>query len=442
MVIKEIEPVMAEAIGEEPQREAGIGPGHQEPQAEGHGAVTHNMAWEAQNEWIYLGEGEWAPPEDKLPEGNMQQLGKEPKWVYRWRCTVDEDLQLHQEVLEKGYPNRWGAQIPVKTKWNLELLQALLVNYEDREVVEWLRYGWPTGRLPSLPEPVISGRNHKGATEYPDSLQKYVKKEASKGAIMGPYDNIPFQNRVGISPLSTRPKKDSPERQIILDLSFPIGHTVNDGIPKDNYLGFPAKLSFPKVDEFACRIYSLGQGCLMFKIDLSRYFRQLPLDPGDYSLIGYIIEGKVYFDKVLPMGMRSAPYIAQRVTNAIAYIHRQLEYFLLNYVDDFVGAEMKQKAWAAYNALSQLLEHLRVDTSPEKRVQPCTRLEFLGITFDSDTMTMEISEQKMKDITNEISVWLLKQVAKRKEVESLLGKLQFLAKCIRAGRIFMARLIQ
>ena len=42
---------------------------------------------------------------------------------------------------------------------------------------------------------------------------------------------------------------------------------------------------------------------MMFKIDLSRYFRQLPLDPGDYSLIGYIIGGRLYFNKVLLMGM-------------------------------------------------------------------------------------------------------------------------------------------
>ena len=86
-------------------------------------------------------------------------------------------------------------------------------------------------------------------------------------------------------------------------------------------MGLHAKLTFSKVDDFAFRIYSLGRGCLMFKVDLSRYFRQLPLDLGDYSLIGYIIEGKIYFDKVLPMGMRTAPYIAQRVTDAIAYIH-------------------------------------------------------------------------------------------------------------------------
>ena len=63
----------------------------------------------------------------------------------------------------------------------------------------------------------------------------------------------------------------------------------------------------------------------MFKINLSRYFRQIPLNPGDYSLIRYVIDRKIYFNKVLPMGLRSAPYITQRITNAIAFIYRQLQ---------------------------------------------------------------------------------------------------------------------
>ena len=75
-------------------------------------------------------------------------------------------------------------------------------------------------------------------------------------------------------------------------------------------MGLQAKRTFPRVDDFAHRIHLLGRHCMMFKIDLSRYFRQIPLDPGDYSLIGYVINGQIYFDKVLPMGMRSAPYIA------------------------------------------------------------------------------------------------------------------------------------
>ena len=399
-----------------------------------------------------MGHGEWGTPtyeegrQEVTNPNNSKAVAwnpvRDPEWVYKWRCSVDKDIWLHHEVLRLGYPNRWGARIPIYSKWNLQLFSELLKDYEDKEVVEWMTYGWPSGRLPTLEDPEVSLTNHAGATEHPQALSKYISKELGKEAVMGPFDSIPFQSKIGISPLSTRPKRDSLERRIILDLSFPPGRSINDGIIKDNYLGFQAKLSFPKIDEFACRIYILGKGCLMFKVDLSRYFRQLPLDPGDYSLIGYVVDGKIYFDKVLPMGMRSAPYIAQRVTNAIAYIHRQMEYFLLNYVDDFVGAEWETKAWKAYQALTTLLNQLKVEISEEKLVPPTTRLEFLGITFDSCSMTMEISEEKMKEIKQELGNWTLRTSARRREVESLIGKLQFMAKCIKAGRIFLSRLIQ
>ena len=399
--------------------------------------------WDTLQEWAYMGHGEWMPLEDGADnKGNNFKINIEPGWIYKLRCTIDEDIRLHQEVLTKGYPNRWGAHIPVNTKWNLERFQELLNDYEDIDVIEWLRYGWPSGRLPSLADPTINNLNHKGATDHPAALQEYINKERRHGAVMGPFDRIPFQTKVGISPLSTRPTQGTEERRIILDLSFPPGNSVNDGMIKDNYLGFQASLTFPKVDDFAFRIFSLGKHCMMFKVDLSRYFRQLPLDPGDYSLIGYVIGGKIYFDKVLPMGMRTAPYIAQRVTNAIAYIHRQLQYFILNYVDDFVGAEEYERIWEAYTALTQLLAELRVDISKEKLVPPTIRLEFLGITFDAEKMTMEISAEKLIDIQQELQLWLYRTKATRKEVESLIGKLQFLAKCIRAGRTFLARLIQ
>ena len=399
--------------------------------------------WEAQVGWMYIGHGEWAQVET---EDNAREHGndlqREPEWIQRWLANNDKDITLHKEVLQGGYPNRWGAKKQVASGWNLEEFAQQLVDYHDKEVVEWLRYGWPTGRLPTLTQPGWSKKNHKGATDHPQQLDKYIQKELGYGAVMGPFEKIPFTSKVGISPLGTKPKKDSTEWRVILDLSFPIGDAVNDGIPKDSYMGLAVKLTFPKRDDFALRIFQLGPGCCMFKIDLSRYFRQIPLDPGDYSIIGYVVNGKIYFDKVLPMGMRSAPYIAQRITNAIAYIHEQLGFFLLNYVDDFVGAELKQRIWKAYMTLTQTLQELGVETLTDKLVPPTTRLEFLGITFDSDKMTMEISSDKLKEIQQELDTWLYKTRARRREVESLIGKLQFMAKCVRAGRIFLSRLIQ
>ena len=304
-----------------------------------------------------------------------------------------------------------------------------------------MKYGWPIGRLPSLQDPRTTFKNHKGASEHPEALRKYINKELRHNAIIGPLNYIPFSQKLGISPLSTRPKKESEERRIILDLSFPPQFSVNDGIMKDNYLGMVVKLTFPKTDQFAFRIHQLGDKAHMFKIDLHRYFRQLDLDPGDYSLLGYIIDGQLYFDKVVPMGVRSGPYIAQRISSAIAWIVHQLEYFLLNYVDDFVGAELQQKAWEAYNYLSRLLRDLNISTSPEKRVPPTTRLEFLGTTFDARTQTMEIPQAKLEEIKQELISWSTKTSVTRHELESLIGKLQFAARCVRAGRVFMSRLL-
>ena len=141
------------------------------------------------------------------------------------------------------------------------------------------------------------------------------------------------------------------------------------------------------------------------------------------------------------MGMRTAPYIAQRITNAIRYIHQKLQFYLLNYVDDFLGAETKDRIWQAFHHLKTLLEQLRVDTAPEKTVPPTTRIEFLGITLDAQQMTMEIPTEKIQEINTDLRGWLYKTTATRKELESIVGKLQFMGKCIKSGRVFVARLL-
>ena len=45
---------------------------------------------------------------------------------------LDTDVDLHYRVLEGGYPNRFGARIPIKSGWNLDKMQMLLKDYEDR----------------------------------------------------------------------------------------------------------------------------------------------------------------------------------------------------------------------------------------------------------------------------------------------------------------------
>ena len=182
-------------------------------------------------------------------------------------------------------------------------------------------------------------------------MERYLEKERRKGAIAGPFKGIPFNDRVGVSPISTRAKKDSNERRVITDLSWPPGRSVNSGIGKEQFMGFVAKLTFPTIDKMARRVAELGNTAKLFKIDLSRYFRQLPLDPFDYSLLCFMWNEQIWVDLMAPMGLRSAPYFAQRVSNSLAYIHESLGYFLFNYIEDFLGCELPEKIWESYHQL-------------------------------------------------------------------------------------------
>ena len=108
---------------------------------------------------------------------------------------------------------------------------------------------------------------------------------------------------------------------------------------------------------------------------------------------------------------------------------------------DFVSAEIRATVWQSYKFFTNLLEKIGVLTSKEKLVPPTIRLEFLGVIFHMVKMSMEISDQKLKEMKHQLHSWLLRTQAKRKKVESLVGKLQFIAKYMKCGRIFISRLL-
>ena len=101
-----------------------------------------------------------------------------------------------------------------------------------------------------------------------------------------------------------RDKKDSDEKRIIVDMSFPKGNSVNDGIKnkKDAHLDEQICLNYPMVDKLVEIVKNKGKGCLLFKHDLHRFYRQIPVCPKDNNKLGMVIENTWYFDKVLVMG--------------------------------------------------------------------------------------------------------------------------------------------
>ena len=167
--------------------------------------------------------------------------------------------------------------------------------------------------------------------------------------------------------------------------------------PMNTYLDSDIVFSLPSVQSMVSRLNVLGPGCLLYKRDLKGAFRQFSTDPGDYRFTGVFWQGKVYLDTRLAMGLRSAAYLCQAVTEIVARIVSK-EAHILVYLNDFVGAEQVAKAEASFHHLGYVLQHFGLEEAPEKAVAPATRMDWLGVSFDTVEWTISLKPGKLQEL--------------------------------------------
>ena len=118
----------------------------------------------------------------------------------------------------------------------------------------------------------------------------------------------------------------------------------------------------------------------------------------------------------------------QRVTNAVATIHRSLGYLnscshrsngcdnlcahicnssdsvpeafnTLNYSDDMAGVQASfSRASLSFEMMGTLLEELGLSESLDKAVAPCQIITYLGIQFNSNKLEMSVNDEKCTEL--------------------------------------------
>ena len=318
---------------------------------------------------------------------------------------------------------------------------------KDNDLVDLLQYGFPINYSRSK-LPCVPFTNHHSARAHPHAVDKYITKELSAGGLIGPFDSNPLTSPVILSPLQSVEKKvaDDPlARRIVVDLSYPDGTSVYDGIPKDLYLGQDYQLRYPSVDNLIKQIQTHGPGCLIFKVDLARAFRQLLfMCPGDIGKCAFGWRGHIYLDIAFPFGLRSACLNCQRVADAICRIYeRMYNRPLIGYVDDFAAAQPRDKADAAYSDLINLLcNTLGVELSIDKCAPPASSQIFLGLEADTVDMSISVPTDKLNKAACMIKEWLKRSSATKRQLQSLLGTLIHISAAVLPGRRFVARIIE
>ena len=352
-------------------------------------------------------------------------------------------IELFEHVYASGHANYELCRIPIPySKLNVTVWRDKLTNYHDRVVCEYLQFGFPLDFNRESKLSFDSIRNHKGAREYPDFIDAYLRKETNVNRIIGPFDSNPLSAPLKVSPMNTVPKSESDERRVIADLSWPLGESINSGISKDTYLNELCELHYTSVEEICQMVLCVGPGAVIYKRDLRHAYRQFHVDPRDYQYLGYTWGGKYYVDTVLAMGQRNAAMACSRSTEAVMYIHEQEGYLGKSYLDDLIGVEVPEKGAAAYNSLGLLLEELGLLENFAKACPPSTVQVVLGVQIDTVSMTISITPERLQEIRELLDEWLLKTRARKDEVQSLTGKLCFVCKCVWQSRVFLNRVLE
>ncbi len=358
------------------------------------------------------------------------------------RVSTASGLDLYHRVRFSGVPNYVDCRVPVPSGIKVAAWYSLLDGYHDVVVAQYMEFGWPIGAYGSIPPSPDLVKNHTDALKFTEHVERYIHKEVSLGATMGPFANNPLPGVLHLSPINTVPKKDSPQRRVIVDLSYPHGSSVNDAIDKAYHEGAYSFLQYPSTDDLAGQVADAGVGCLAFKRDLSRAYRQIPVCPAEYGYLGFGWKGQFYIDRVLPFGLRSAANICQRVSAAVAHVVEARGFKIINYLDDFAGAQVAGVAHDAFKCLGNVLDELGLQESEQKAVAPATVIEFLGVEFNTVTLEMKITPERIAEILDLVETWLNKKTTRRKDLESLLGKLLFVSRVVPPGRLFVARLLE
>lgn len=367
--------------------------------------------------------------------------GKWPDITLTAKVKAPVHGAIYKVVKEHSVPNYLGARVRIPSGLKIEKWREYLEDYEDRQICDFLAYGWPINYTREK-IPKTTNVNHKSALDHKEHIEAFITKECALGAMIGPFSEPPFQPWCQISPLLTRPKKESNKRRVIIDLSFPEGEGVNAGIIKNTYEGEVLTYTLPTVLNMCQGIAKAGRGALLWKCDLERAYRQLRIDPLAYPLLGIRHDGQYYIDICPSFGCRVSGGSQQRVSGAVAHIMHKKGYNTLVYVDDFAGVHRSpEHAINGYNEFQKLCADLGLKLAEEKSVPPTTKMEWLGFLFDTKKMTVQIPESKLTEILEETKSWEGKRTAGRRELQSLAGKLAHVSSCIKHSRKFMTRIL-
>ena len=370
-----------------------------------------------------------------------------------------------------GLPNMDGARSSlVNPTFQHSVWREAMGSYFDAdEIAKAIQFGWDPS-FTTVPYPRDAIRNNTSAIQFPEHVLHYVDKEPDFGSLVGPFSMADLPFKIYRSPFGSVIKVGSEWRRIVVDCSQ-LSSGINFFIDPRSHRGAPWRLTLPNSMSIIDAIIKTrqrfpGHRVFIWKLDMSRWYRQIQLDPASVKYFAVGWAGKVYLDTCLSFGNRCAALAAQRFIWAVCWIYRtQLpphqgsyntgsscacpfhcecgENIAKPYIDDVMGVSSEPVAADNFSSFLALADHLglKLSTTPGHISPPGPVCICLGLEYDVDNNTISLPKSKLEALVQLLQDWLVKPTASERELASLSGKLLNACNVFFAGRLFLNRIL-
>ncbi|KAM3932738.1 uncharacterized protein RB166_005767 [Leptodactylus fuscus] len=273
--------------------------------------------------------------------------------------------------------------------------------------------------------------------EHREVVSAKLRKEVALGRMAGPFASPPFEDLV-VSPLGVVPKKEPNQFRLIHHLSYPKGASVNDGIAPEL-----CSVVYTSFDAAVYWVRRCGPGALLAKTDVEAAFRLLPVHPESVRLLACFWEGGFYVDRCLPMGCSISCAYFEAFSTFLEHVIREVSgsESVIHYLDFLCIGPADTDVCAALLATTKwVVGRFGVPLAPDKTEGPRTRLSFLGIELDTVAMEFRLPESKIADLRHVVRLAGRRRKIMLRDLQSLLGKLNFACRVMPMGRVFNRRL--
>jgi len=178
-------------------------------------------------------------------------------------------------------------------------------------------------------------------------------------------------------------------------------------------------------------------------LDVTDAFLSVPIHPDFQKYFCFLMDGEIFMFLRLPFGLTTAPWAFTRVMRPIKGCLRLRGVFVTSYLDDFLVLAVTRALCALHSAWTEkLLIWLGFDINyPKSSLVPSQSIEYLGILLNLRTLTLALPSDKVSRILALCQESSRVMETTRRELEALVGLLNFAHPILSLGRMWLQPLI-